>query len=443
MSWEYNWTDWQAMADVVFNVGKKTSANNKKRFFQYLFIYCVLLTGNSYLYSYFIEPFTTLIALLLIATVFLIPRLWHFRDVVFTVFVLVLSLIVRCFAGGVGISTFMRFAMTITLIDIAIKVDEGMFLTRLLRVVCFLTVISSAAYFARLLYPSLYQVLPLYEFASQGVYYSMQVGTHLSYHTKGLFLICMREDEIRNIGIFTEPGLYQGVLTAVLFGMLFMSNKFQYSKHEQTFSLIVLLVGIATCGSTTGFLSTIGVLAFFALSIGRREAFASRLRLKRTLSLTAVILLVGLAVDYYIRADQSILSVSFFNKLFVDTTNGEVRADSVNVSLKMLLQYPFGVGFDTIQNAKGALSVGAGLFVTTAALGIPFPVAYLYWLLAPILKSDLGFWGICAFIFIYFNFAFSQSLILTPVLVSISIYYALTGEGAKRDEDSLALQYTR
>ena len=396
------------------------------RTLQYLLIYAVLVTGNSYLYSYFIEPYTILLAALLILFILLCPKYWHFRDVAFVTFVLLLSLIVRCLTGGAGLGVAARYAMTIIFIIMAIKIDGTMFLTRMIRLICFLSIISTAMYFVRLAYPGLYSALPLFEFVSQGDYYSMVTAARESYHTKGLFLFCIRESEWRAISIFTEPGLYQGVLSAALFVLLFMLPNLKIETKERNASLVILLLGIVTCGSTTGFISTLALILLYLFSSNVQNIGST---LKRRLLFLCAIGLFLLVSDFFLRGNQSILSVSFFNKLFNDTSNGEVRLDSVAASLELLSSNPLGVGFDYVQQYKGALSVGAGLFTTTAALGVFFAISFLYWLLAPIFRSRLGFCGISAWLVLYFLFAISQSLVLTPVLVAVSAYLSLEQEG--------------
>ena len=249
---------------------------------QYLLIYGVLLTGNSYLYSYFLEPYTSLFAVLLAVLVMMFPKFWHFRDVVLVAFVFVLSLVVRCFAGGAGVGVAMRYAMTLALIVVAIKIDNKMFLTRTVRLICALSIVSTVMYFVRVAYPGLYSVLPLYEFASQGDYYSMITAGRASYHTKGLLLFCIRESETRAISIFTEPGLYQGVLTAALFIMLFMFRDLKVGFRERSASVVILLLGIVTCGSTTGFISTLILVGLYMISTNGRGRGSS---LKRKLFL--------------------------------------------------------------------------------------------------------------------------------------------------------------
>ena len=142
----------------------------KRAVIQYLLCYCVLLTGNSYLMSYFIEPYVNYLAVFVIAIALLVPKYWHFRDVAFVTSVLVMSMLVRITAGGAGISVFTRYALTIGLIVFAIKVSPADFLKRMLRIVCFLTAVSLVLYFARLAVPGLYYRLPFYEFESQGTY---------------------------------------------------------------------------------------------------------------------------------------------------------------------------------------------------------------------------------------------------------------------------------
>ena len=420
---------------------------------QYLLCYCVLVTGNSYLMSYFVEPYVNLLSIVVIAIALFIPKYWHFRDVAFVTSVLVISMITRCIVGGAGITVFTRYTLTIGLIVLAVKISPTTFLKRMIRVVCFLTAVSLVLYFARIAVPGLYYMLPFYEFESQGTYYSMATASSVNFNTKGLFLCCIREGETRNIGIFTEPGVFQGVLTAALFCDMFMHERMGASDRERAVSAFIILLGIATCGSTTGFISLFVMLLFYyLLPSGDLHARSSSIDrgFKRYLFMLLALGLVALMCDFYIRGDASILVESVFNKLFsssgtlsVNQGNGAVRLDSVAASLELLSQHPFGVGFDNVQAYKGALSVGAGLFTTTAALGFPFALAYLYWLLAPVFRSRLGAAAICSYLFLYFNFAVSQSLVLTPLLVSISIYFALCYEEAGTNEDCMAVQRAR
>ena len=84
-----------------------------------------------------------------------------------------------------------------------------------------------------------------------------------------------------------------------------------------------------------------------------------------------------------------------------------------------------------------------GIWRAAFPFGFPFALAYLYWLLAPVFSSRIGAAAVCSYLFLYFNFAVSQSLVLTPLLVSISVYLALCNEkGVTADEDSVAVQRT-
>lgn len=447
------------MSDKINNmmstsVKSRKLSGRKLAVLQYLLCYCVLLTGNSYLMSYYIEPYVNFLALIVISIALLVPKYWHFRDAAFVASVLVMSMVVRCTVGGAGITVFTRYALTVGLIVIAIKVSPQNFLKRMVRVVCFLTLVSLVFYFARLIIPGLYSMLPMYEFESQGTYYSEIALDRVNFHTKGLFLCSIREGEMRNIGIFTEPGVFQGVLTAAFFCVVFMFERMRTSAKERAISTLIILLGIVTCGSTAGFISLFVIFAFYyllPLSSGGTQRREGLLRgsFRRYLLVLMMVGLIGLLCDYYARGDASILVESVFTKLFnsngyfsVNQGNGAVRLDSVTASLELLYQHPFGVGFDQVQAYKGASAVGAGLFTTTAALGFPFAFVYLYWLFAPIFKSGMGAPAICSYLFLYFNFAVSQALVLTPMLVSISIYWALCNEGLGENEDCLAVQCT-
>lgn len=417
---------------------------------QYAFIYFSLLTGNSYLMSYYLNEYIDLFAVLLMAAVVLIPKFWRFRDMAFLAFLLVLSAVVRCLVGGAGIGTFTTYTTTILSIVLAIKIDRTLFLKRLIRLVCVLTIISTLMYFARIAIPGLYYQLPLYEFESQGTYYSMSTASNVNYHTKGLLLFSMREGETRNIGLYTEPGLYQGVLTGSLFCILFLSKWLNASKRERTVESVILILGIATCGSTTGLIGTGIVILIYIFSSQVVNGIEDINKIKSRFILIIIIAIAALIADWAMRGDSSILVESVLSKLLtssgaisVNQGNGEVRIDTVVASFELLFQHPFGVGFDTVQEAKGASAVGAGLFTTSAALGVPFAVAYLYWLLSPVFRAPVGAAGVEAYLVLYFLFAVSQSLVLTPVLVAVSVYLSIYHDEEMRHSHAgaLALQH--
>ena len=75
------------------------------------------------------------------------------------------------------------------------------------------------------------------------------------------------------IVVSTLPGVYQIVLNAALFVLLFWKKKLYFGNEKQyrTATVIVLLT-LITCQSTTGYLSMMVILlCFFFMRVGERD----------------------------------------------------------------------------------------------------------------------------------------------------------------------------
>lgn len=410
---------------------------------QYGLLYCALISGQSYLAEYFISGLIPAIGAVLIVVSVLCSKYWHFRDVVYLSFVLFLSALVGTYVGGVGVSFFLRLTCTLLLVSAAITFDLDEFPKRLVRTVVFFASISVVIYLARAVIPGFYYLLPLTPFTSQGEYWSTLIGDHVSYSTKGVLFFSVREGELRNIGFFTEPGVYQGVLNGTFFYLFFLRSRLKISSRETILNCIILLAALLTCGSTTGYVTFLVLFSCLLLVTDKGEAGL----LKSRLIFLGIVVIVAAIVDFFVRGDESFLTKNVIDKIFigdggsVDLTegNGGARFKTVVASLELLAKYPFGVGFDTVQAYKPTDAVGAGLFVDTAALGLPFLLVTLWWLFAPVFRSDLRIPAILAYIVMYSYFTFTQVLLMTPVIISIPIYLAISSEGVRR-EAHVALQ---
>lgn len=409
---------------------------------QYCLLYFSLLSGQSYLVDYYLQNMVPIVGALLLLICCMIPRFWYFRNMAYLAFVCFLSVMVGTYVGGVGLGVFLKLASSILLISSAATLDIDAFPRRMVRIVVIFAAISVLVYLARLAIPGFYYLLPLKSFESQGTYYNMGAYASVPYTTKGTLLFSVREGEIRNIGIFTEPGVYQGVLNGTLFYLLFLRSKLQIGLREVTVSCVLIFAALLTCGSTTGYVTFLVLLTCFMLSI---EVDGGR-SIKSRLVLLAVALLGVVIIDYILRGADSFLSANVIDKIFIGSSgsadlsegNSGARLKSVIACCELLSRHPLGVGFDMVQAYKPADAVGAGLFVYTAALGLPFFAATIWWLLAPFSSGKLGMPAIIAFIVMFAYFTFSQVLIISPVIVSIPIYLSILNE-RKRSESSLAV----
>ena len=415
---------------VTPQVGVPYSPSKSRRFdkhnvWHYLIIYLLLLSGQSYLFEYVLQGLLVPAAGVVLLIVVLNRKYWHFRSLVLLWVIFVLSLYVRIVQGGVGLDVVLSYSFRIGLLLVAINYDYTWFARRLISTITALGAISSLVYVLRLIIPSLYELLPLVPFDSQGSYYSMDLADRVSYQTKGMLFVSIREGESRNIGFYTEPGVYQAVLIGALFYLLFLRDRLRIGQREFVFEFILLTLTMVSCGSTTGYISFL--ILIFGYFVAQRS-FA----LKGRVAIVLALFLMLIAVDWTIRRDKSLVHENLISKIVspnnsftLDQGNGGVRLDSVRASFESLVSHPMGVGFDRIMETKGELAVGAGLFITAAALGFLFLVTFLIWLLVPVFMSDIGLAAKVVYVAIYLLYAVSQALVVTPVLVSVSLYLSL------------------
>lgn len=193
----------------------------KTKTFQYAWLYLMLLIPGSCAMSRYLN--TTLVYGVIIAIYALLALLSaKYRNVYVLSFCLLLALatiVIRLKTGGVGPLTFLSNAAMLVVTYIAMTIDRRMFLTRFIRIVCFFGIISVLFWAAFCINPSLVNAWPATSFWTQNLG-TGQWATVL--HGKGLWLYSYLEiHATRNCGFYTEPGVYQIVLNAALFVLLF------------------------------------------------------------------------------------------------------------------------------------------------------------------------------------------------------------------------------
>lgn len=417
----------------------------KSAIVQYFWIYIMLVFNQSNLYRYFLLPYRILIVGLLGLLVLLKYKSIGQRQCLYIIFLFGSVVLVRLINGGTGMETFADYAIPILAAFLAVEVDEDMFLHRFINTVAILAIISLAGFLLSFLFPAILRQLPINFQTGWGtsVWSSATDYVTTYYNGYGAFVFSWidRPDVSRNIGIYTEPGVYQMVLNAAIAGLLFFNDRLYMTDKIIRRYLILFILTLITCASTSGFIG-LAVIFLCYLFHGENVTIELRNRILKIICAASIVL----AIDYLGRRDDSVVYSVILTKLFTDTgsvsltasSSGLARMGTIVTSFQAMLTHPFGLG--TIKSREIILSasfenVAGALAAFGAVMGlIPFVVTLL-WLLSPIFKSNRRLPVKIVVTFLYFNTALAQSSPFYPTIIMYSIIMWYEFVGANQYEE--------
>lgn len=293
------------------------------------------------------------------------------------------------------------------------KIDSNKCATRFVRIVTFFSMISLIAYAIANFVPEIYD-LPI--FTSYKVAWA---GSDFIF--KGvLFYVYRAFEPFRNNGIFTEPGVYQIVLSAAIFVLLFNGKSLDISKKKKVKYLTILCITMITTTSTTGYISLVALILLGAMQ--RKTVFPEN-RIARRILIVGVFIIL---IDYCVQGTDSFISVYLFDKLnsltldgsqitgqSMWTSSGNARMAVYYQMIKVITSKPLGCGFTNFYNLLNVLyggnAAGARLLIYFAAMGvipmllILFPIFNIMW------KNKTSVYQFIAYIFIFINTGIAQS----------------------------------
>lgn len=262
------------------------------------------------------------------------------------------------------------------------------------------------------------------------------VKTLMRYPFDGLLLYVVNGSHTgRNVGIFTEPGIYQMVINTAIYLLLFCKTNFSLKKKRN--SLIVLIATIVSIQSATGFLGLILIL--LAYSFNRRRAIEEENgeSLRRYVVWIIGLGVLAVLVEYILRGSESFVYRLLIQKIMesfgvtnIAVTSGGARLGMISTCLKLILTKPWGIGFDGTQAAiqmETSRFAGAAIMEYGAALGlIPF-VGTFYWFFSPVLRNRrLNRIEKILIVGLFLNTLFAQSSPFYPALLMLPMYFYAT-----------------
>lgn len=417
----------------------------KSSIIHYLLLYLLLLLNGSRIWIVTARRNSTIataiqLFIIVLAFCFMLskPKKFNFKYSLAELGLLALFIVfVRFKSGGVGIFSLIEWAAYLLLAHIIVLYDTKNVMQRFVNIVYVFAAISIIGYILQIAFPSVLQsILPSYE--SNFSAYAGMSGQTILYRAQtawGRFIFTFDERQItRNVGLFSEPGVYQIVLNSALFILLFMRGTTSFNAKQYRRRLIVLIAALLTSQSVTGYIGFIVLLLFYVAS-KQNEQGASGTR--RFITVLGFVILLFVAIDYSIRGTSSLTYNVFLGRLFnsqgridLSVSSGMYRMGTIGTSLQLIVSHPLGMGYDAANNAIQLAfsgSSGAIILITGAALGIIPLLSIIIWTVYPIIHSRLiNKAAKIALVFIWINTALAQSEEFYTGYIIIVLYLLAT-----------------
>lgn len=404
---------------------------SKSKIQGYLAIYFMLISNQSNFSEIYMTPYRTVImAGLLCVFLFTAKKGIKTYCTLFFVFLIMYALLIRLSVGGIGIRIIAQFLVDILAAWLAVSINKQHFWERYVKTVVFLASISLMLWLLSILQINIWdQITPgINSLMSYKVYLDSITYQEYSFKLHGMFLYSHRTVDMRNVSIFTEPGIYQMVLNTAIFVLLFLRDKLvSFSDKEVGRALVVLAFALLSTQSTTGYISICFIILFYLL-FEKRDTTEQNWKQKILIALFSILLF--LMIDYMVRGSESFIQVSIISKLFSGKNkvsldaSGMARADLIFLALQSMVRHPFGVGYSNLgalMDVGNTGMAGAAIMQFGAAWGFLPLIVVAWWIFYPVLKFCRKRYVAVLYIFMYINTVLAQSDLFYPVLIMIPI----------------------
>lgn len=401
---------------------------NYKKIIGYLLIYFMLIWNQSNLKEIFLKDYSYIPLLICSFLLFFKSKRLSIWCGICSIFLIISAILVRLNVGGIGINAIISLLSSIYIVSLTIAYNKDQFFNRFIITITFLASVSLIFWFFCLLVPSAFEnLVPTYNsLMTYRVYTDAINYQEFNYTIRGLFIYTMRSVDTRNVGVFTEPGVYQMVLNTGIFIILFM-DKFT-SLNNKRICLVILIATLCTTQSTTGFIGLTLIFLFYLLS--STYSSENEVLRKRNILIYLCVGLILLFVDYQFRGGDSILQTTIIDKLFpngnvslIENSSSVARVGTIIISIISMIKNPFGIGytnFYSILNSEETGYVAAEILRFGAVWGVIPLFVVLWWIFWP-LKKGLSLKYQILYILLYINTLLAQSNIFYTTLIMIPL----------------------
>lgn len=315
------------------------------------------------------------IPLLVLKKQYRINRKTNFINYYFWIFIILLLLLLSSLinGGSLSISSIGNVFARLLVPFCAYLCDASNFCKRFLKVSVFFAAVSLFGYALQLVFPQLLYV----------------TGSNMAgiFIYNPLFSWNYKIHCFKNVGIYTEPGVYAIVLCSTLCLLLFKSYDCGLEKKSFNRYLIIILAAIVTTQSTTAYVETMAVIMFWLFE----TRYKTDTRKTKYWLISALILIISFDL---LRGSEGLFYKNVVMKMFkmgkldLSVSTGKSRVVSMLADLEIVKRYPFGAGFTIYQSLWAELltehiwdtSSCMGITKCLASYGIPAVTVYLAYL---------------------------------------------------------------
>lgn len=356
----------------------------------YILIYLVFIIPGSCLFDKVLPSFIKLIFASILLLQFLVNKKYRSIYVIILIISIVFfGLLVRALTyGGIGITSIISIITPILTINLAYKYDKRFFLNRFIRLSVFFFLVSLFSFAIQIIFPNFYYNELFYKFFT--VAHGSAGYETFEYGHGFLFYSFLEVHSKRNCGIFTEPGVYQIILNAVLVILLFYTNKLILSVRIAKIFTLITIATLITAQSTSGYIAMIIIFLFYFI----RYIYYKSIYMKMILWFVVFITLFCI-FDIMVNSTESIIFKAFINKIFdenlkfdLNVSTGFYRMEGLKLCLDYMVKYPLGAGFNELSiDLDLGNAAGGALLKFGAAYGFIPLVIFILWFCYPFLKK--------------------------------------------------------
>lgn len=245
------------------------------------------------------------------------------------------------------------------------------------------------------------------------------------------YLLYSTSADNRNSGIFSEPGVYQVLLTSALLCVIYYGERTGFSQRGLRNAALVLVVTLLTTFSTTGYIGFVIILC--GLLLKKKTA------LDKELLRIAVVPVGLLLVDYLVRNDESLLQTYVLNKvaeLSDSQSSGGARVFVIQETLGALQTNPFfGVGARVLESSisqkyYSGFGTGNVLFSLVATKGLVTAAVTLGYILTTAFRNRVTWLQFLVFTGVFLNTIVAQTQIAYGALLLLAMIETGANRGA-------------
>lgn len=308
---------------------------------------------------------------------------------------------------GTTLSILSRFLF----VYLAVQYDKSNFLTRFLKIMYILAIIS------------LFQFV-LIELFGVSIFAPFYTKLYYNNNSYGLIFIRVVLHQLgRNSGIFGEPGQYQILLSTALYFLI--TGECRLEKKQKKAYFIVFLITLITAQSTAGFIAIAMIIIYVLLE--------NKANYPKSFKVIGIIICVILGVFIAIGGDDSFIYRYFINKVFdsqgnidLSQSSGSARTDSITEIINVIKNDPsaiWGIGYSGVEAA--GVETCAGLFTLLLMIGLPAMIWLFGGMLYTLIKYRKSWLYVILTIGLIVDFTLSQPNILPIVAILMCCYQSL------------------